>query len=81
MPEYKVLGVQLVDFKGKDGSPVQGTKLYCSYEEESEFLQGEKVETLFFSKMRFGSLDVVPGDHLAVSYNRYGKVDDFSVVS
>ena len=63
------------------GARYRGQSSIAAMKKSPEFLQGEKVETLFFSKMRFGSLDVVPGDHLAVSYNRYGKVDDFSVVS
>lgn len=79
--KYQVVGIQMVDFKPKDGNQITGTKLHCVVDtQQSKDFEGRKVETLFLSQFRFPSVKVHPGDFIEVGFNRYGKVEFFDIL-
>lgn len=79
--KYEVVGVQIVDFKPKDGNQITGTKLHCLTDpQQTKDFEGRKVETLFLSQYKFSSVKVHPGDCIDVGFNRYGKVEFFDIL-
>lgn len=80
----EVIGIKDVNFKAKDGGSVQGVKLYVT-DDSVEVNAGTACDSLFLSdsllernELRPG--DIQLGDHLNISYNKYGKVQSVSIL-
>jgi len=59
---YDVVGVQKVDFKGRDGELIDGTRLHCIVDvTQSDKFAGRKAEPLFLSRAKFPSVKVNKG--------------------
>lgn len=77
---YTCVGTRMVDFKGSDGSQVNGMNLFFTYEDPN--IQGVGVDKVFVSAKRMMELSFVPaiGAACQLSYNKYGKVSDITAV-
>lgn len=73
---YELVGIRGVSFKGSDGSEVEGTNLYLTYEDD--YIDGVGTERVFVTSKRFDTLSFVPeiGDRCRLMYNKYGKIAD-----
>lgn len=79
----EVTGIKVVSFKGQDGKPVQGVKLYV-IDHTIPVLAGVACDSLFLSRSLLDKLGMTPddfkvGDKLMVSYNKYGRIQAVSV--
>lgn len=79
----EVIGIKDVNFEAKDGSTVQGVKLFVT-DDSVEVNAGVACDSLFLSdsllernELRAG--DIQLGDHLNISYNKYGRIQSVSV--
>lgn len=79
----EVIGIKDVNFKAKDGGTIQGVKLFVTDDSvkvnaglacDSFFLSGSLLER---NDLRPG--DIQLGDHLNISYNKYGKIQSVSI--
>lgn len=82
MDRIKLVGVENTSFTGKDGTPVTGMSLYGLEGIDPKKGQGERTFKCFLSIAKFSALAFkpVPGQTLEVVYNRYGKVDNLTLV-
>lgn len=71
--EILIMGVKKVDFKGKDGNPVNGYNVYFAYQDDH--VEGSACDRVFLSPARFKEFQPVPGAKFEVYYNRFGKID------
>lgn len=80
MEKIEVLGVRDVDFTDDSGRRVSGKSVY--YAMEDDRTDGRMAGKYFLSQQRIASLSYFPrpGDHVAVSYDRYGKPSEFQVI-
>ena len=74
----EVTGIKVVSFKGQDGKPVQGVKLYV-IDHDVVVMAGVACDSLFLSRSLLDKLCLTPddfkvGDKLTVSYNKYGRI-------
>lgn len=75
--EYKVFGVEVVDYENKQGRRVKGTKLHLGYEKEG--VAGTCVETVFVPERIECNAKVC--DSIEVVYNRFGSVAGVKVLA
>ena len=79
----EITGIKVVRFKGQDGTPVEGVKLYV-LDHTVHVLAGVACDSLFLSRSLLDKMGMTPddfkvGDKLMVSYNKYGKIQAVSV--
>lgn len=79
----EVIGIKAVNFEAKDGGTVQGVRLYVT-DDSVKVNAGVACEAIFLSdhlldKNNLRSGDIQLGDHLDISYNKYGKIFSVSV--
>lgn len=79
----EVIGIKDVNFKAKDGGTIQGVKLFVT-DDSVKVNAGVACDSLFLSDSLLGKNNLRPGDiqlgdHLGVSYNKYGKIHSVSV--
>lgn len=73
----KVVGIEEVDYISKNGNPVQGRKIHCTYEKE-----GVDGICTFSEFVGVGvDVDVEIGDCVEFLYNKYGKACHITVLS
>lgn len=80
----EIIGIKDVNFKAKDGGTVQGVRLFVT-DDSVNVNAGVACEALFLSDSLLGRNNLRPGDfqlgdHLAISYNKYGKISTVSVL-
>ena len=77
----RVIGLRQVDFKAQDGNKVQGLSVYVTFPIE-ENGTGEACDKLFLSASKVVMMEKIPqvGDEINVTYNRWGKVQDVTIV-
>ena len=75
-----VVGVQHMDFKGSDGQPVTGVKIFYTQQVDRKGLTGDVAGNFFVSRQYWDNLPYQPkcGDECLVYFNRYGKVSSFA---
>lgn len=80
----EVIGIKDVNFKSKDGGTVQGVRLYVT-DDSVNVNAGVACEVIFLSdylldknNLRHGDFRL--GDHLDISYNKYGKISCVAVL-
>lgn len=75
-----VVGVQHMDFKGSDGQPVTGVKIFYTQQVTRRGLTGDFAGNFFVSRQYWDGLAYQPkcGEECYVYFNRYGKVSSFS---
>lgn len=75
-----VVGVQHMDFKGSDGQPVTGVKIFYTQQVTRRGLSGDIAGNFFVSRQYWDNLPYQPkcGDECLVYFNRYGKVSSFA---
>lgn len=77
----KLIGIQRVDYKNKNGYHVLGYKLHTTTPAKSDDAIGEITEGVFVSDQVFATCDhLAVGDMLSIAYNKYGKVTGVSVI-
>ena len=77
----KLIGIQRVDYKNKNGYHILGYKLHTSALANTKDAIGEITEAVFVADQVFGACDnLAVGDEIAIAYNKYGKVTAVSVV-
>lgn len=79
----QVIGIKDVNFKAKDGGTVQGVRLFVT-DDSVKVNAGVACEAIFLSgylldKNNLRPGDIQLGDHLDISYNKYGKISCVSV--
>lgn len=81
---YTVVGFKDVDFKDKSsGASVQGVTVYVTFEEENDTkLKGLMCDKIFIPLSKFESVceNVKVGSILDISYNRFGKVGNVTLL-
>ena len=79
MDVIRVIGKQVMSFKGNDGSDVTGVKLY--FLENDDRVEGQKCGNFFLTSGRYDRIGYAPkvGDAVKVYYNRYGKPEFFEL--
>ncbi len=72
----EVLGIQDVNFKGRDGQPVEGKTVFLAQKIPAQRGRGQSAERIFLSTAKLTELGFVldVGMSVEVLYNRYGKV-------
>lgn len=80
----EVIGKKDVSFKAKDGSNVVGLRLYVT-DDSIRVDDGVGCDSLFLSAHLlsvngFGPAGIEVGDHLVITYNKYGKIQQISIV-
>ena len=85
----KLIGMQSVNFKGKDGNQVTGKNFFFAEKISADRGAGYSTEKVFLTEDKIKSLPFVPqlGNEIQVFYNKFGKVgtlvklssDDFIV--
>ena len=68
---YTVIGIEKVDYTNKQGKPVLGVKLHCTYEVNK--VQGLAVESIYCTSS-IDTSDIIIGSIIDVLYNRFGQV-------
>ena len=73
----KIIGIQALQFKGKDGQIVAGKNLFVTDRIPADRGEGFSAEKVFLSDNRLAALGFIPkvGDYIQIFYNRYGKVE------
>ena len=79
----EVIGIKVVNFKGKDGGTVQGVRLYVT-DDSVKVNAGVACDALFLSDSLLNKNNLRAGDfqlgaYLEISYNKYGKISSVSV--
>lgn len=72
-----VIGVQAVDFQGKEGNTIKGSNVFYTYARNG--VSGLAADRAFLSESRFPVIPS-PGDSIDLSYNRYGKIESFDIL-
>ena len=80
----EIIGIKDVNFRAKDGGTVQGVRLFVT-DDSVEVNVGVACDVLFLSESLLarndlGSGDFRLGDHLDISYNKYGKISSVTVL-
>lgn len=76
--EILIVGIKKVDFKGKDGSQVNGFNIYYAYEDDHT--EGSACDRMFLSPKRFQEFGIGVGAKYEAYYNRFGKIDSMRAV-
>lgn len=76
MEKWKVVGYRICNFKGNDGSDVNGVKLFLARTPVTKGVVGLETLSLFVS----GSVSYTPVENqmVMIAFNRYGKVASIS---
>lgn len=79
----EIIGIKDVNFNAKDGGTVQGVKLFVT-DDSVTVNAGVACDSLFLSDTLLERNDLRPGDiqlgdHLNISYNKYGRIQSVSV--
>lgn len=74
---YTVIGKETIDYTNKQGKPVLGTKLHCTYERSS--VDGLSVESIYCSN-NVDCSDVECGSIIDVYYNRFKQVAQINII-
>ena len=77
------IGRRDLNFNTKEGSHIEGLRLYVTYESDNSRDEGTVAELLFcnINRAEYKELKECPLPAvLEVEYNRYGKADSFRVV-
>lgn len=80
----EVIGIKDVNFHAKDGSTIQGVKLFVT-DDSVKVTAGVACDSIFLSDSLLGKNNLRPGDiqlgdHLGIAYNKYGKICSVSVL-
>lgn len=80
----EVIGIKVVDFKAKDGTSIQGVKLFVT-DDSVKVNDGVACDSLFLSDSLLGKNNLRPcdfqlGAHLGIAYNKYGKISSVTVL-
>lgn len=80
----EVIGIKDVNYKAKDGSIIQGVRLFVT-DDSVKVNAGVACEVLFLSdslldKNNLRPGDIQLGDHLSIAYNKYGKIQSVTVL-
>ena len=67
-----------VKFTPKDGSEISGTSIYVTHENEG--VEGLMTEKFFLSSNKFNTNGLKVPCVLDLQFNRYGKIDGYSLV-
>lgn len=73
-----IIGIQNVDFESRDGSRIEGTNLYTTYDDE--FVKGMKAEK-FFIRRSIDCSKLKVGLTYDLTFDRRGKVEKIVEVS
>ena len=79
----EVIGIKNCNYKFRDGESVQGLKLFLT-DQDVKVDDGIACDALFISDATLRKIDLRPadiqvGDHLNISYNKYGKIQSIAV--
>ncbi len=78
-----VIGFEKNDFRTKDGKEISGYNVYLSDDIEETKGLGCRVERVYLSDSKIAAngidLDSLYEHEVAISYNRWGKVDEIIV--
>lgn len=76
MDVFTLVGMRDVNFKGQDGSQVDGWNLFFTYDDPK--ITGLGVEKIFISNQKFSQVSFMPelNAKCRLLYNKYGKVAD-----
>lgn len=81
--KVKFIGRREMNFNTKDGSHIEGLRLYVTYDPDSPLDEGVVCERLFcnINRAEYETLKKadLPAD-LEVDFNRYGNVSSFHLV-
>lgn len=81
--KVKFIGRRDMNFDTKDGSHIEGLRLYVTYDPDSALDEGVVCERMFcnINRAEYDGLKKVklPAD-LEVEFNRYGKASSFRLV-
>lgn len=80
----QVIGIKVVNFKAKDGSSIQGVKLFVT-DDSVKVTAGVACDSFFLSDSLLGKNNLRPGDiqvgdNLGIAYNKYGKISSVTVL-
>lgn len=83
MEEYEILGVEDVNFTGRDGTLVQGANIYGATQVDPGRGIGRAAQKFFLSKAKLNALSFKPqpGQVVHVLYNKYGKPQSLTLIS
>lgn len=82
MEKMVVFGKQHLNFRTKEGDQIEGIKLHCTKQIPNEHWEGKAYEGLFISvkNSMIDAANALPvGSEINVEFNRFGKVDSFTV--
>lgn len=81
--KVKFIGRRYMNFDTKDGSHIEGLRLYVTYDSDSTLDEGVVCERMFcnINRAEYEALKKadLPAD-LEVDFNRYGKASSFRLV-
>lgn len=77
----KLIGIQRVDYKNKNGYHVTGYRLHTSTPATRNDCIGELTDAVFVADQVFATCDhLAVGDEISIAYNKFGKVSAVSVI-
>ena len=68
-----VIGIQRLDFDTNDGGHIEGTNLYCAFNDDN--CEGMKTDRFFVKKEIDLPKQIQPGDKLNIFFNQKGRVE------
>lgn len=83
MEEYEIIGMESVNFTGKDGALVQGANIYAATQVAPDRGIGRSAQKFFLSEAKLNALTFKPqpGQVVHVLYNKYGKPQTLTLIS
>lgn len=83
MEEYEIIGMESVNFTGKDGALVQGANIYAATQIDPGRGIGRCAQKFFLSKAKLNALpfEPQPGQIVNILYNKYGKPQTLTLIS
>lgn len=80
----KVIGFRKNDFTGKDGKEIYGMRLYLTapLSGNGKDADGQSCESIYMTDEKLARCGYTPkvGDEVNVSYNRYQKPDNITLI-
>ena len=70
MQQFKLLGIQILNFKNNLGELISGTNIWVAYADEN--VKGLKAQRIFL-KEGFEMPDIKPNDNLRIYFDMRGK--------
>lgn len=74
--EYCIIGIESVSYTNKQNRPVEGFRVHLTYEKKG--CDGLAVETVFLNTALGYPLSI--GQSIKLYYNKYGRIEEVSVV-